>query len=55
MAAPWIATAEVYAKALLIGGESEAPLLLAARPEISYYTVDRDGHIVENPVKVEYS
>jgi thiamine biosynthesis lipoprotein len=55
VAAPWIATAEVYAKALLIGGESEAPLLLATHPEISYYTVDRDGRVAENPVKVEYS
>jgi FAD:protein FMN transferase len=55
VAAPWIATAEVYAKALLIGGEAEAPLLLAIHPEISYYTVDRDGRVAENPVKVEYS
>jgi len=53
--APLIATAEVYAKALLIGGESEAPLLLAAHPEISYYTVDRRGQIAANPVKMEYS
>jgi thiamine biosynthesis lipoprotein len=55
VAAPWIATAEVYAKALLIGGESEAPLLIAAHPEISYYTVDREGHVSENPVSMEYS
>jgi thiamine biosynthesis lipoprotein len=55
VAAPWIATAEVYAKALLIGGELEAPLLLALHPEISYYTVDHDGRIAENPVGVEYS
>jgi thiamine biosynthesis lipoprotein len=55
VAAPWIATAEVYAKALLIGGEAEAPRLLAAHPEISYYTVDHDHKVAENPVRVEYS
>jgi len=54
VAAPWIATAEVYAKALLIGGEFEAPLLLASHPEISYYTVDRAGQVAQNPVCVEY-
>jgi thiamine biosynthesis lipoprotein len=55
VAAPRIAAAEVYAKALLIGGETEARRLLAPHPEISYYTVDRDGRVAENPVGARYS
>jgi len=52
--APRIATAEVYAKALLIGGEARAPQLAAQRPEITYYAVAPDGTVAQNPHRVEY-
>jgi FAD:protein FMN transferase len=52
--APRIATAEVYAKALLIGGEARAAQLAAQRPEITYYTVAHDGAVAEKPHRVEY-
>jgi thiamine biosynthesis lipoprotein len=51
---PRITTAEVYAKALLIGGAAQAPRLASQRPEITYYAVARDGTVAENPHKVEH-
>jgi len=52
--APRIGTAEVYAKALLIGGKARATQLAAQRPEITYYAVAPDGTVAENPHQVEY-
>ena len=43
--APHAALAEVYAKALLIGGSREAERLAARRPEIIYVAVDHDGRL----------
>jgi thiamine biosynthesis lipoprotein len=52
--APRIAIAEVYAKAILIGGPSQADRLASQRPGISYYAVTRDGALVQQLSKVEY-
>jgi len=41
--APQITTAEVYAKALLIGGEGQAARLAAQHPKIAYFIVKSDG------------
>jgi len=46
---PDIATAEVYAKAILIGGEGELPGLLNKRPDITYIAVDQNGKISGSP------
>lgn len=43
--APSITLAEVYAKALLIGGEGEALRLEAQRPEIAFITIDKQGRL----------
>jgi thiamine biosynthesis lipoprotein len=43
--APDILVAEVYAKALLIGGEKEIELLIERHPEVAYLTVDMEGFI----------
>ena len=43
--APHAALAEVYAKALLIGGSREAERIAAQRPEITYVAVDQDGQL----------
>jgi len=43
--APHAALAEVYAKALLIGGSREAENISARRPEITYVAVDYDGQL----------
>ena len=43
--APHAALAEVYAKALLIGGSPEAERTAARRPEISYIAVDYSGEL----------
>jgi FAD:protein FMN transferase len=43
--APHAALAEVYAKALLIGGSREAENIAARRPEITYVAVDHDGQL----------
>ncbi len=51
--APEITTAEVYAKALLIGGEAEASRLLLRRPEISYLIVKSDGGLLSSFEQVE--
>jgi thiamine biosynthesis lipoprotein len=46
---PDIVTAEVYAKAILIGGERELPNLLNARPELTFIAVDRNGKLSGSP------
>jgi len=38
-------SAEVYAKAILIGGEAELPYLLSGKPEITYIAVDQYGNL----------
>jgi thiamine biosynthesis lipoprotein len=43
--APHAALAEVYAKALLIGGSREAERLVARRPDIIYLAVDHTGQL----------
>ena len=43
--APHAALAEVYAKALLIGGSREAEHIAARRPEITYLAVDQAGQL----------
>jgi thiamine biosynthesis lipoprotein len=43
--APHAALAEVYAKALLIGGSREAERIAARRPEIIYLAVDHTGQL----------
>jgi thiamine biosynthesis lipoprotein len=53
--APEITTAEVYAKALLIGGEAELGRLLSRRHEISYIVVKSDGAILSSFEQAEYS
>jgi thiamine biosynthesis lipoprotein len=47
--APDIITADVYAKAILIGGERELPALLKARPEITFIAVEPDGNLLGSP------
>jgi FAD:protein FMN transferase len=61
--APHAALAEVYAKALLIGGSREAERIAAQRPEITYAAVDFNGQLwgsaqteeVTNVIGVEYA
>ena len=43
--APHAALAEVYAKALLIGGAREAEDIAVRRPEITYLVVDQTGQL----------
>lgn len=43
--APRAATAEVFAKALLIGGPAYARVLIEKNPELSYLAVDRDRQV----------
>jgi len=43
--APELLVAEVYAKALLIGGEEISSNLLQQRPEITYLAVDLHGNL----------
>jgi thiamine biosynthesis lipoprotein len=52
--APQITAAEVYAKALLIGGEHEASRLIARDPGLAYITVDPDGQISGSQIGKEY-
>ncbi len=51
---PEITTAEVYAKALLIGGEGQAAHLAAQRPEIAYFVIKSDGTLVGSQNSKEY-
>ena len=52
--APDIKTAEVYAKALLIGGEGRFERLLSRRPEISYLVVTSEGGVFSSFEQAEY-
>ena len=47
--APDVITAEVYAKAILIGGEGELPTLLNARPDVTFIAVDPNGNLLGSP------
>lgn len=53
--APSITAAEVYAKALLIGGAGEAPGLLAHEPGLSFFAVTMDGTPVSSFAQEELS
>ncbi len=53
--APEITVAEVYAKAILIGGEREISRLIARRREISYFLVRSDGSVASSFNQAEYS
>jgi thiamine biosynthesis lipoprotein len=46
---PDVITAEVYAKAILIGGEGELPNLLDARQDVTFITVDPNGNLLGSP------
>jgi FAD:protein FMN transferase len=52
--APDVITAEVYAKAILIGGEGELQGLLSARPELTFIAVDSNGNLLGSPNYKEY-
>jgi len=52
--APDIITADVYAKAILIGGEAELPNLLKAHPELTYIAVDPNGNLSGSPNYKDY-
>ena len=51
---PDILTAEVYAKAILIGGAAEAADLLNVRPDLTYLAVDPEGNLLGSPDFKEY-
>jgi len=44
-----IITAEVYAKAILIGGEGELAALVKSGPKIAYIAVDPNGNLLGSP------
>jgi thiamine biosynthesis lipoprotein len=52
--APDVLTAEVYAKAILIGGEEALPNLLHARPELTFIAVDPNGNLLGSPNYKDY-
>lgn len=52
--APQITTAEVYAKALLIGGEGQAEELAAQHPELAYFVIRFDGTLFGSKNSKEY-
>ena len=49
-----ITEAEAFAKALLIGGRSEAGRLTSKYPELAYISVDPEGHISGSQFGKEY-
>jgi hypothetical protein len=51
---PSIIGADVYAKAILLGGEKELPQLLKAGKNLTFISVDRDGSISGSPGYKEY-
>ena len=51
---PDIIIAEVYAKAILIGGVGELPNLLNERPELTFIAVDPDGNLLGSPDYKDY-
>jgi FAD:protein FMN transferase len=46
---PDIIAADVYAKAILIGGQHVAANLIEAKPEITFIAVDQQGNLVGSP------
>ena len=52
--APDVVTADVYAKAILIGGEAELPNLLKAQPELIFIAVDPNGNLLGSPNYKDY-
>jgi thiamine biosynthesis lipoprotein len=52
--APDIITAEVYAKAILIGGEGELPGLPGARTGLTFIAVEPDGNLTGSPGYKEF-
>jgi thiamine biosynthesis lipoprotein len=52
--APDVLTAEVYAKAILIGGDDALPNLLHARPELTFIAVDPNGNLLGSPNYKEF-
>lgn len=51
---PDVLTAEVYAKAILIGGRAEVRDLLSTRPELTFITVDPNGQVGGSPNYKEF-
>jgi thiamine biosynthesis lipoprotein len=51
---PDVVAAEVYAKAILIAGESGLAALLRSKPEITFIAVDPQGNLLESPNCREY-
>ncbi len=51
---PDILAAEVYAKAMLIGGEAESARLAEQRPELAFITVDAQGRLSGSQTSKEY-
>lgn len=49
-----IIDADVYAKAILVGGEKELPHLLKAGQHLTFISIDRDGNISGSPGYKEY-
>ena len=52
--APDIITADVYAKAILIGGQAELPNLIKANPELTYIAVEPNGKVSGSPNYRDY-
>lgn len=52
--APSIEIAEVYAKALLIGGAEKADQLISQRPEIAFVAADVEGRLIGSQNSREY-
>lgn len=46
---PDVVTAEVYAKAILIGGDGQLQNLLSTRPELIFIAVDPNGNLLGSP------
>jgi FAD:protein FMN transferase len=51
---PDVITSDVYAKAILIGGEKEVPNLLKSKKDLTYIAVDRHGHLLGSPNYKDY-
>jgi thiamine biosynthesis lipoprotein len=51
---PSVIEAEVYAKAILVGGEKGLPHLLKAGQDLTFISIDPDGTISGSPGYKEY-
>ncbi|HLO27990.1 MAG TPA: FAD:protein FMN transferase [Anaerolineales bacterium] len=51
---PDVITAEVYAKAILIGGNPDVQLLLPARQDLTFIAVDSQGNLLGSPNYKDY-